>query len=396
MERRKDSKGRVLRKGEDERKDGRYQYRYTTCKGKRGYVYAETLQELREKEAQIEQDIRDGIDYDARDITILEMIDKWLEIKRGACKRSTICCYRTARNRLSRESLGAMRAAFVKPSTLLEWFVSARNNGATYAMLREVWRVLKGGYDMLVNDDVVRKNPVTFSCTDIVARPEHDRKALTKQQQKSRMEFIKNSVYYSRYYDECLVLLNTGMRISEFCGLTYGDLDFENRRIKVDHQLLRGNTHSEFCIGPPKTPSGKRFIPMTTEVEKSMKQLVEKARKMGFEQYIDGYTGFIVRTREGLVRGGDDFNKLIRRALLAYRRAHPDEPLFEVTPHIFRHTFCTNMLHAGVEIKELQYLMGHSDASITLNVYSHTVYEKAEKQMLEAVERLREGTPLVC
>lgn len=97
---------------------------------------------------------------------------------------------------------------------------------------------------------------------------------------------------------------------------------------------------------------------MTTEVEKSMKQLVEKARKMGFEQYIDGYTGFIVRTREGLVRGGDDFNKLIRRALLAYRRAHPDEPLFEVTPHIFRHTFCTNMLHAGVEIKELQYLMG--------------------------------------
>ena len=135
---------------------------------------------------------------------------------------------------------------------------------------------------------------------------------------------------------------------------------------------------------------------MTTEVEKSMKQLVEKARKMGFEQYIDGYTGFIVRTREGLVRGGDDFNKLIRRALLAYRRAHPDEPLFEVTPHIFRHTFCTNMIHAGVEIKELQYLMGHSDASITLNVYSHTVYEKAEKQMLEAVERLREGTPLVC
>ena len=120
MERRKDSKGRVLRKGEDERKDGRYQYRYTTYKGKRGYVYAETLQELREKEAQIEQDIRDGIDYDARDITILEMIDKWLEIKRGACKRSTICCYRTARNRLSRESLGAMRAAFVKPSTLLE------------------------------------------------------------------------------------------------------------------------------------------------------------------------------------------------------------------------------------------------------------------------------------
>ena len=290
----------------------------------------------------------------------------------------------------------AMRAASVKTSTLLEWFVLERNNGATYAVLMEVWRVLKGGYDMLVNDDAVRKNPVTFSCTDIVARPEYDRKALTEQQQKSWMEFILNSVYYSRYYDECLVLLNTGMRISEFCGLTYGDLDFENRRIKVDHQLLRGNTHAEFCIGSPKTSSGKRFIPMTAEVENSMKRLVGKARKMGFEQYIDGHTGFIIRTKKGLVRGGDDFNKLIKRALLAYRRAHPDEPQFEVTPHIFRHTFCTNMLHAGVEIKELQYLMGHSDASVTLNVYSHTVYEKAEKQMLEAVSRLQEKAQLVC
>lgn len=96
------------------------------------------------------------------------------------------------------------------------------------------------------------------------------------------------------------------------------------------------------------------------------------------------------------MRGEDDFNKLIKRALLAYRRAHPDEPQFEVTPHIFRHTFCTNMLHAGVEIKELQYLMGHSDASVTLNVYSHTVYEKAEKQMLEAVSRLQEKAQLVC
>ena len=396
MERRKDSKGRVLKKGEDERKDGRYQYRYTTHKGKRSYVYADTLHELREKEDRIEQDLRDGIDYDARNITVLEMIDKWLEIKRGACRRSTLCCYKTGRNRISKEPLGAMRAASVKTSTLLEWFVLERYNGATYAVLMEVWRVLKGGYDMLVNDDAVRKNPVTFSCTDIVARPENDRKALTEQQQKSWMEFIQNSVYYSRYYDECLVLLNTGMRISEFCGLIYGDLDFENRRIKVDHQLLRGNTHAEFCIGSPKTSSGKRFIPMTAEVENSMKRLVEKARKMGFEQYIDGHTGFIIRTKKGLVRGGDDFNKLIKRALLAYRRAHPDEPQFEVTPHIFRHTFCTNMLHAGVEIKELQYLMGHSDASVTLNVYSHTVYEKAEKQMLEAVSRLQEKAQLVC
>lgn len=127
---------------------------------------------------------------------------------------------------------------------------------------------------------------------------------------------------------------------------------------------------------------------MTDEVEESLRRLVEKARKTGFEQYIDGYTGFIVRTRDGRVRGGADFNKIIRRAWQAYHRTHSNEPLFDVTPHIFRHTFCTNMLHAGMDIKELQYLMGHSDASTTLNVYSHTTYEEAAKQMLKATAEL--------
>lgn len=388
MERRKDSKGRVLRKGEDERKDGRYQYRYKAPNGKRRYAYATSLQELREKEAKIDRDIRDGIDYDAGDITILEMIDKWIEIKRGACRVNTLYCYKTARNHISRESLGGMKATLVKPSTLLDWFATSHNNGLNYGTLSGVWRVLKGGYDMLVNDDVVRKSPVTFKCTDIASKPESERTALTEKQQQSWMEFIATSTCYSRYYDECVVLLNTGMRVSELCGLTYADLDFENKKIKVDHQLHRSETRAELCVGPPKSPSGKRFIPMTDEVAKSLIHLVERARRTGFEQYIDGYTGFIVRTKEGHVRCGDDFTRLIRRALLAYRKARPNEPTFDVTPHVFRHTFCTNMLQAGMEIKEFQYLMGHSDAGTTLNVYSHTVYEEAEKQMLKAVANL--------
>ena len=117
--------------------------------------------------------------------------------------------------------------------------------------------------------------------------------------------------------------------------------------------------------------------------------MVERSRKTGIEQYVDGYTGFIVRSKEGHVRCASDFARRIRRALQAYRKAHPDEPPFDVSPHVFRHTFCTNMLQAGMRIKELQYLMGHSDAGTTLNVYSHTSYEKAEKQMFEAVENRR-------
>lgn len=68
-----------------------------------------------------------------------------------------------------------------------------------------------------------------------------------------------------------------------------------------------------------------------------------------------------------------------------YRKLYPDAPLPHITPHVFRHTFCTNMANAGMDIKALQYVMGHSDASITLNVYAHASYDHAAEQMAKLV-----------
>ena len=65
-----------------------------------------------------------------------------------------------------------------------------------------------------------------------------------------------------------------------------------------------------------------------------------------------------------------------------YRKLHPDKPLPHITPHVFRHTFCTNYANAGMDIKNLQYLMGHSDAGVTLNVYTHASYSHAASQMV--------------
>ena len=92
--------------------------------------------------------------------------------------------------------------------------------------------------------------------------------ALTEEQLRTWMDFIRQDETYSKYYDEFVVLLDTGLRVSEFCGLTRKDLDFKNRRIRVDHQLLRelgGKYHVEAtkttrCTG---AASGIRFIPMT-------------------------------------------------------------------------------------------------------------------------------------
>lgn len=63
-----------------------------------------------------------------------------------------------------------------------------------------------------------------------------------------------------------------------------------------------------------------------------------------------------------------------------YRRTH-EEPLPTITPHVLRHTFCTNLANKGMDIKSLQYLMGHSDAAITMNVYTHASYARAKESM---------------
>lgn len=92
---------------------------------------------------------------------------------------------------------------------------------------------------MAYNEDIIRRNPFDFKLVDVVPNDSQKRIAMTEEQQEIWMGFIREDKTYTKYYDEFVVLLGTGMRVSEFCGLTKSDLDFGNRRIRVDHQLVR-------------------------------------------------------------------------------------------------------------------------------------------------------------
>ena len=69
-----------------------------------------------------------------------------------------------------------------------------------------------------------------------------------------------------------------------------------------------------------------------------------------------------------------------------YEKLNPDHPLPHITPNVMRHTFCTKLANAGMDVKSLQYVMGHSDVGVTLNVYTHANYDRAEEQMTELIE----------
>lgn len=384
MERRKDSKGRVLKKGEDERKDGRYQYRYNDAFGTRKTVYANGLNELRELEKQIEKDIGDGIDFSKGQMTVYELVERYLSLKQGV-RYNTRIGYNFVSNILGKEPFSRLKVSNVKVSDAQKWIIKMYNDGKGYSTLSSICGVVKPAFQMACNEDVIRKNPFDFKITDVVPNNSKKREALTEDEQIEWLSFIKNDKTYCKYYDEFVVLLNTGMRVSEFCGLTSKDLDFNNKKINVDHQLVR-ERNGKYYVEKTKTQAGCRFIPMTNEVFQSLKRIIENRPKLKIEPFVDGYTGFILVDKNGNPKIALHIENEIRWSLKKYKKLFPNKPPIIVTPHVLRHTFCTNMINAGMDAKKLQYLMGHSDVSTTLNIYTHMGYEKASEQMLKIYE----------
>ena len=260
-----------------------------------------------------------------------------------------------------------------------------QKEGKGYSTLTSIRGVVKPAFQMAYNEEVVRRNPFDFKLTDVVVNDSQKRISLTEKQQKVWMNFIREDKSYAKYYDEFVVLLGTGMRVSEFCGLTKADLDFAGRKIRVDHQLVRERS-GKYYVEKTKTECGCRYIPMTDEVYRSLQNILSLRKRVKTETIIDGYSGFLLLDKNDSPKVALHIENEMRWAMKKYQKLHPDKPLPHITPHVFRHTFCTNMANAGMDIKALQYVMGHSDASITLNVYTHASYDHAAEQMAKLVD----------
>lgn len=384
MSRRKDTKGRVLRDGESQRKDLIYQYRFTDVRGKRKCIYASDLKTLREKEEEIKKCLDDQLDYTGGQITVYELLERYISLKRGV-RYNTRVGYQFVLNIVEKEPFGRRMIRDIKVSDAQRWMIKLQEDGKGYSTLTSIRGVVKPAFQMAYNEEIVRRNPFNFKLTDVVVNDSRKRISMTEKQQKVWMDFIRSDKVYSRYYDEFVVLLGTGMRVSEFCGLTVKDLDFANRRIRVDHQLVR-ERGGKYYVEKTKTECGCRFIPMTDEVCQNLQNILANRKQLKQEVMIDGRSGFLLLDKKDMPKVALHIENEVRWALKKYSKAHPEEPLPHITPHVFRHTFCTNMANAGMDIKSLQYVMGHSDAGITLNVYTHASYDRAAEQMSKLID----------
>ena len=398
---RKDAKGRVLRTGESQRPDGRYEFRYSDGHGRRRSLYALTLEELRQKEQELQAcqalghqeetsvaEVRKkeaellictalGIDPNQPDITVEELIREYVDLKRNV-RYATRTGYRFVQGVVAKYPFAKQSIRSIKVTDAKRWIIQLHEDGYAWNSIASIRGVLRPAFQMAFNEERIRRNPFDFRL-DFIPNDSRKRVALSKLQQEQFLDFIREDDQYAKYLDEIVVLLGTGMRISEFCGLTMSDLDFENRRIRVDHQLVWDKNCKRY-VEKTKTESGCRMIPMSDEVYQALYRILENRPRPKKEMMVDGYTGFLLLDQNGNPKVALHIEHVVTRIWEKYNRENVI-PLPKITPHVFRHTFCTNLANAGMDLKSLQYLMGHADVSVTLNVYAHSSYEKAEAEM---------------
>lgn len=334
---------------------------------------------LREKEKQIKQNLFNQVASNGGNMTVLELCEKYTSLKCGV--RDTMRTgYKTVLNVLKKDPFGKKRIDKVKISDAKGWLIKLQQvDGRGYSSIHQIRGVLRPAFEMAFQDDLIRKNPFQFELASVVVNDSVTREAITRKQQRAYLKFIKEDSYYKKFYEAIYILFHKGLRISEFCGLTIQDVDFKEMRIKVDHQLQYINGKGK-KIQEPKTDSGVRFVSMTKEVAECFRKILMKREKPAIEKMIDGYSGFIFLDEYGNPTPAYYWEKRMQRICKKYNSIYKVQ-MPKVTPHVCRHTFCSNMAKSGMNPKTLQYIMGHADISVTLNTYTHVNFEDAKQEL---------------
>ena len=404
---RKDLRGRSLRKGEVQRSsDKRYMYTYTDPMGRRKFIYANDLAELREKEAKLMKDQLDGLDlYVAGKASVNDTFDRYMSTKYNL-RESTKSSYLYTYDHYVRDTFGKKRIADIKYSDVLQFYYYLLNEvKISLGTLDTVHCLLHPTFQLAVRDEIIRNNPTDGVMKEISRESGKNRgirHALTVEQQRAFMEYIANHPIYYHWWPMFTVLLGTGCRIGEALGLRWQDLDYDKRTISINHSLSYyqkpESNKSVLRISKPKTEAGIRTIPMLDVVKDSFEMLYEEQLENGFnESEIDGMSGFIFCNRFGTVPNPQTVNHTIKRIANSYNadevvRAKKErrDPIIlpNFSCHHLRHTFCTRLCENETNLKVIQSIMGHRNIETTMDIYAEATEEKKQESFENLAAKL--------
>lgn len=369
---RKDKNGRVLYTGESQLSNGTYEYRWSDYYGNRKKIRATTLNGLREKQKDIQLFTLEKKNFESMNLNTL--IEKWLYLKQNV-KESTLNAYRTKyETSIKPTKLGRTKINNIKQGDIILFIREAQNKGLKSSTINISYTIIKQSLQFAYNDGILSKNPIAnmkklktdaplkFALNDIEAQELLDR--------------IQCSPKQNYLYNLVGILMYTGIRISEAAGLTWDNIDIDNGEILIVTQYARiSATSGKRIMCEPKTQSSKRTIYMTDFV----KELFIKQREYCSSINV---TDYVFPNKKGLPMSV----RSVERAISNISGANDGRTVIlpRITPHILRHTACTKMINAGIDMKTVQLIMGHSSISTTLDIYTH----RNETEIKDAIKKL--------
>ena len=389
---RRDPKGRKLRSGETyDPKTGRYRYQYEDVAGRRRSIYSHTLtkndpippgrkqkkgESLREREHAVLDEVISGLDSAGGNQTVYDLMKRYTDLKWKDVRESTRNGYRTALRFMESDPMGKRRIKAVNATEAEEWLQALHDKqGKGYSTLHTLRGILRPAFAMAKRNRWTLDNPFDFPMLAKRYGGTRTRDAISKADMRRFLDFLRTDRHFSRYFNGVYILFNTGLRISEFCGLTADDIDFGNHVVHVRRQLIRIHDGDKvlYYIEEPKTANGTRVVPMLPDVEAVFHEVIDGRPELPEEQVVwnqehtESASGFLWLDK---VEVAQHWQNHLRWAVAKFNKVYR-EPLPDITPHVCRHTFCSNCAAAGMAPKTLQVIMGHSSIEFTLNVYTH-------------------------
>ena len=277
MQKRKDHKGRVLKDGETYRKnDGLYMYRWIGGDKKRHAVYCSTLEGLREKEKEIQNDLRDGIQQGSSNITLNDVYKMWKNDKVGL-KQTTRNNYIYMYEHFVMNDFGNRKIKEIRKSDVRRYYNGiVDSKKMSVATLESIHTVLHQVFILAVEDGYIRINPSDLVLGDVKRSHNFEtpkRHALTIPQQEAFVSYINKSEKYKHWLPLFTFFLGTGCRVSEVVGLRWEDVHMDENYIEINHNMVyyqRDKGKCYFSVTSPKTTAGYRIIPMLPEVKQAL------------------------------------------------------------------------------------------------------------------------------
>lgn len=377
----KNLKGKEIGKGIRQLKNGKYEARYIDRFGKRKSLYATSLSLIRQKlnDEQKKEAERKNV---KTQYTVKQWYEEWMETyKRPSIRNNSYLYYKGVFIKhilpeIEFLDLNEVREMHIK--TILNHLDQA---GYGWTTMNKVKILLVDLFNVAIANDYAIRNPAKG--VRIPKNRPNDRIVLTTEQQEAFLDCSSGTFYNNLF----VVSLNSGMRPGEITALKRGDIDFHNHTIKIERTLIyqkwETDTQKTFHLGPPKTYTSNRIIPMNSICEEAIrKQLLLKQKLSLKYKKDDEFKDLIFVTKFNTPICSQTFCDAIKRIVdeINLQRDETDQmPTF--SPHTFRHTFATRCIESGIQPKVLQKYLGHATLQMTMDLYVHVTDDFKKEEL---------------